>query len=124
MLQVDRAYDASAAGQWHGEKCLVAVLGQFMEELESRIHCGLFGDRYRLVMFRNPARDALSHAEFEAVDNIRMRVLRSAQYEMVTFENIDEAGITLHQRRGEFHHPVKHVMKATSRRQAATNFVE
>src|ERR1019366_4273123 len=41
MLQVDHSHHAAAGHQGHRQKRLVAILGQFVEELKARIQCRL-----------------------------------------------------------------------------------
>jgi hypothetical protein len=124
MLQIDGSHNPPAAEQRDGEKGFVTILGQFMEELESRILCRLFADRHRFVMFRHPARNALPHAQFEPVHNVGMSVPGSAQDQVLALEHIDEAGIALHQRRGKLHHPAQHFVESAGGRQPATNLMQ
>ena len=95
-----------------------------MEELEARILRRLFRNCHRFVMFRHPARNALPDAQFEPVHNLGMSVLRSPQDQVFALEHIDQAGIALHQRRGELHHPVEHFVESARCRQPAANLVQ
>ena len=100
--------------------CLRAVHGKIESADPARLsrHCD------GLAVFRHPSRNALPHAQFQAVDNFVMRVLRCAQNQFVAFENIDQAGIALHQRSGKFNNAVQYIVKSVRRTETNTDFVE
>jgi hypothetical protein len=53
-----------------------------------------------------------------------MRILGSAQNELVAFHDVDEAGVALDQRRSKFDNPAQNVVKSVRRSQAFADFVE
>jgi len=124
VLQVDDTDHSSPAHQRHGKKCFITVFGQFVEKLKAGILRRLFGDGNGLAMFRHPSRNALPHAQFQAVDNFFVRVFGGAQNQLVAFENINQAGIALHQRSGKFNNAVQYIVKSIRRTEANTDFVE
>jgi len=124
MLQVDDAHDAAAAHQGHREKRFVAVFRQFVEKLEARVMGRFLRDGHRLAMFRDPSSNALPDAEFQAVDHVRMRALGGAQDEFVAFENINEAGVALHQSRGKFDHAGQNFVESVCGTEPNTDFVQ
>jgi hypothetical protein len=124
MLQVDHPYNPTAAHQRHGQKGFVAIFGELMEELKARIGCGFFCNRHRLAMLRYPPRNALPYAQFQPVHNFRMLILGGPKDEFLVLENIDQAGVALHQRGSEFDHAGQHFVKAIRRRQPDSDFVQ
>src|SRR5580704_15566696 len=124
LLQVDDANHAPAAHQGHREKRLVAVFRQFVEKLEPWIVRGFFRDGDGLAMLRDPSGNALPDAQFQPVDHFRMWILRSPQNELVAFQNVNEAGVALDQRRSKFDHTAQNVVKSVRRTQAFADFVE
>jgi hypothetical protein len=66
----------------------------------------------------------LSNAKFQAIDNFRMWILRSTQNKLVTLKDVDKAGVALDQRRSKFDHAIQNVVKAVSRAETNTDFVE
>ncbi len=95
-----------------------------MKELKARVLGCFFRDRYWLEMFRHPAGDALSDAQFQTVDYLRMRVLRSSQHEFVAIEHVNQAGIALHQRRREIYDTAQNFVEPCRRAQPNANLVQ
>jgi hypothetical protein len=95
-----------------------------MKKLKAGIVGRVFRDGNRFAMLRDPSRNALSDAEFQAVDHIRMRVLGSAKDELIAFEYVDEAGVALDQRRSKFDYAGENVVKAVGSTEANTDFVQ
>src|SRR5580692_11736220 len=124
MLQVDDANHAPAAHQGHREKRLVAVFRQFVEKLEPWIVCRFFWNRNRLAMLRDPSGNALPDAQFQPVDHFRMWILRSPQHELIAFQNVNEAGVALDQRRSKFDHTAQNVVKSVRRTQPFADFMQ
>ena len=81
-------------------------------------------NRHRLLMFRHPSRNALSDAQFQAIDHFGVRILRSPQDEFVALKNVDQAGVALDQCRGEFNNPVKNFVKSTRCAEPDTDLVQ
>jgi hypothetical protein len=124
VLQVDDADDAASAHERDGEKGFVAVFWQLVEELESRVLRGFFGDGDGFAMFGNPSRDSLPNAQLQAVNDFRVRVLGGPQGKFVAFENVHEAGVALHQRGGKFNDARKNFMKSVGCSQPSADFMK
>jgi len=124
VLQVDGAHYASAAHERHREKGLVAVFGEFVEELEARVVRGFFGDGDGRVVFGNPSGDALTDAKFEAIDDIGMRVFGCAEDEMLTLQYVNQAGIAFHEAGCEFDYLIQNFVKTVRRCEAAANLMK
>ena len=75
-------------------------------------------------MFCHPARDALSQAQFQAVHNLRMAILRSSQDELLLFQHINQAGVALHQCRSKLDHASQYFVETIRRRQPDANLVQ
>jgi len=97
MLQVNHSHHSPAADQRHREQCFVAVFREFMKELKARILCCLFRNRHWLPVLSDPARDPLAQAQLQTAHNLGVRILGSAQDEFIALQNINQAGIALHQ---------------------------
>jgi len=124
VLQVDDAHDAAAAHQGHREKRFVAVFRQLVEKLEAGVMGSFLGDGHRFAMLRNPSGNALPDAEFQAVDHVLVRVLGGAKDQFVAFQNINEAGVALHQSRGEFDDAAQNFVKSVCGTEPNTDFVQ
>ena len=79
VLEINYANEAAAAEQRHREEGLVGIFGELVEEFEARIFSGVAGYGYGSAMFGDPAGDALADAEFQAVQDFLMWILRGAQ---------------------------------------------
>jgi hypothetical protein len=95
-----------------------------VEELEAWIVRCLLGNGYRFTMLCNPSRDALSDAKFEAVDDFRMRIFGCAKDQFIAFENVDQAGIALHESRSKIDDAVQNVIKSIGGPESLGNFVQ
>jgi hypothetical protein len=92
--------------------------------LKTRIVSGFLGNGHRFTVLRNPSRNALPNAEFEAVDDVGMRILRRPEHEFIAFENVDEAGVALDQCRSKFNDAVQNFVKAVPCTEAFADFVQ
>ena len=63
-------------------------------------------------------------AQFQPIHNFRMRILRGSQNQILALQNIDQAGIALHQRRSKIDHTSQYIVKAIRRRQPIANLVQ
>src|SRR5262249_58420172 len=59
VLEIDDADGAATAQQRNGKEGLIAVFGEFIEELEARVLKGVACDSHGLVVFGDPAGDSL-----------------------------------------------------------------
>ena len=84
----------------------------------------LLRNGHRFAVLRHPSRNALSDAQFQPVDHIGMRILRSSKHKFVAFENIDETGVALDERRGKFDNASQNFVKPVRGTQADANFVK
>ena len=75
-------------------------------------------------MFRHPSCNALPQAKFQPIHDFRMRILRGSQNQILAFQNIDQAGVALDQRRSKVDHTSQYIMKAIRRRQPIANLVQ
>ena len=66
----------------------------------------------------------LPHAQFETIHHIGMRILRSPQNQLFTFQNVDQAGIALDQRGGKIHHASQNFVKSVGCRQPVADLVQ
>ncbi|MGA7423591.1 MAG: hypothetical protein WBW77_12965, partial [Candidatus Sulfotelmatobacter sp.] len=66
----------------------------------------------------------LPYAEFQAIDNFGMGILRSAQNQLIALQNINEAGVALHQGGSKIDHAGQYFVEAVRRRQPDTNLVQ
>ena len=112
MLEINDAHNPATAHQGYREKRLIAVFRQLVEELETWIVRCLFWNGNGFAMLSDPSGDALADAQFQAVHDFRMRILRSPQDEFITFKHVDQAGIALDQRSGKFDHAGQNVPKS------------
>ena len=124
MLQVQHADHASSAHQWNREKSFVAVFGEFVEKLKPRVVRGALGDGDGFAVLGDPSGNSLPHAEFQAIDHFGMRILGSAKDEFVTFEHVDEAGVTLYKGSCKIHNTGKNLMKTIGRAEADGDVME
>ena len=84
----------------------------------------VFGNSHRLAMFCDPSRNALSDTEFQAVDDVGMRILRCPENEFIAFENVDEAGVAFDQRRSKFDDAIQNFVKTVTGTEAFGDFVK
>ena len=63
-------------------------------------------------------------AQFQAIHNFRMRVLRGPQDQIFAFQNINQAGIALHQRGSKVDHTSQYSVKAIGLAQPNANLVQ
>ena len=124
VLQVQHADHASSAHERHREKRFVTVFRKLVEKLEAGIVCGSFRDRDWFAVLGDPSGNSLPYAEFQAIDNFGMRVLGSPKDEFITFERVDEAGVTLYKGSGEIDNTGKNLMKTIGRAEADGNFMK
>ena len=75
-------------------------------------------------MFRHPSRNALPHAQFQAIDRVGMRSFGCPQDEVIVFEHIDQAGVALHQRSSKFDDTTQNFVKSVRRIQPNADFME
>jgi hypothetical protein len=66
-------------------------------------------------MLRNPAGNSLPYPHREFVQYFGMRILGGAQYEFLTLQNEDEAGIAAHMVRNKIHNLVEDLVKRIRR---------
>jgi hypothetical protein len=124
VLQIDDTDHPAPAHQRHGEKSLITVFGKFVEKLEARIMGGVLRDRHRFAVLRDPSRDSLPDAQFQAIDHFRMWVFRRPQDKFIAFEHIEEAGIALYKRGCKIDNPGKNFMESVCRVQTGRNFMQ
>jgi hypothetical protein len=74
-------------------------------------------------MFRYPSGNALSDTKFQPVDYLGMRILRRSQNKFVAFQDVDQAGVAFHQRRGKINHAIQNFVKSV-RAQADADLVK
>ena len=105
VLDVDDADHLPLGHDGHGEKGLVAVFGQIMEELETRIIAGVAGDGHGAALLGHPAGDPFSQAQPDVPDQFGVRVLGGSEHELVSarVQQVDEAGIRLGDLDGDVH---------------------
>src|SRR5260221_5973262 len=104
MLLVDYADKLAPAEDRHGQKRLVTIFRQLVKRSKARIRGGIPRKRYRLLVFRYPARDSLAHAQPQPVDFVRVGILGGLQAQFVDFEQIDQARIAVNDCGDEFDH--------------------
>lgn len=75
-------------------------------------------------MLRNPASNSLPYANLEVVDDFIVRIFRGAQDELVTIEDVDKTGITLHQLGRKIDNVREHLMEGIGGRHAAADFMQ
>src|SRR6202162_1054948 len=61
------------------------------------------GDRSGLPVLGDPPRDALTQAKLQPIDQLLMRVHRSPQDEFISLEDVDKAGIAVHDGRNDLY---------------------
>ena len=66
-------------------------------------------------MLRHPTRNALTNAQFQAVQNLLMGILRCAENQLLTGKYVDETGITFDQFHCEIQHAVERLVKSIGR---------
>src|SRR5260221_812383 len=96
MLQVDYADKLASAEDRHGQERLVTIFRQLVKRAKAGIRGGIPRKRYRLLVFRYPARDSLTHAQPQPVDFFRVWIFGGLPDQFVGFEQIDKARIAVH----------------------------
>src|SRR2546425_1308854 len=84
VLDVDDPNHLPLGHDGHGEKRLVAVFGQVMEELEARIIAGVAGDGHRAALLGHPAGDSFSQAQPDVPNQLGVGVLGGSEHELVS----------------------------------------
>jgi hypothetical protein len=95
-----------------------------VKKLKTRIVSSALRNRDGFKMLSDPSGNSLPHAEFQAIDDFRMRVLRSSKDKFIAFEYIDEAGVTLYKGCRKINHTGKNLMKSIGRAEADSNFMK
>ena len=108
----------------HREERFVAILRQLVERLESWIVERVTANGYRGAVRSHPSSDALSHAQLETIDDIRVRRLRRTQHQVVVLEHVDEARVTLDDGGNEVDHAGQHRVQGIGGSDAAADFVK
>jgi hypothetical protein len=124
MLQVDDTHSPPARKNGHGKECLVTVLRELGKEPEAGVPGSVAGNRHRLPMLGHPPGDPLSDPQFEAVQDLRMRILRRPQHEFPLFQNVNEAGIALDESGDEADDAVENFVERPGSGKAAADFVK
>jgi hypothetical protein len=124
VLKIDDTDDTPAAHDGNGEKRFIAIFRKLVKKLEAGILRSIFWNRDGLKMFRDPSCDSLPHAELQAIDNIRMGILGGAQNEIVSFENINQARVALHQSGSKLDDAAKNFVKSVGSVEANADFME
>src|SRR5438034_6825714 len=75
-------------------------------------------------MLCDPTRNALTNAEFQAVQNLLMGILRRAENQLLTGKYVDETGITFDQFHCEIQHAVERLVKSVGRGNLANRLVQ
>src|SRR5579862_4287904 len=101
ILEIDHSDDASAGHERNGQKGFKTVLRQLAKQFETRVLPGVAREYNRLAMLCHPAGDAFSQFERQPAEHFRMLVFRRAQDQLILFPYVDEAGVALHEIRGE-----------------------
>ena len=83
MLDVDDFHQLSAAEDRNGQKGLVPIFRQLVQQLEARILEGVLADGHRLAMLGDPDGDAQADPQRQGTDDVGMRILRGAWAETV-----------------------------------------
>ena len=79
--------------------------------MEARILESVVGDGDGLFVFGHPSRYALSHAELQAVHHLSVWVLGGPKNKIVLLQDVDEAGIAIHDGGDEFDDALQNFMK-------------
>src|SRR5208283_4396559 len=124
MLQVDDTNHAAAAHERHREERLIAILGKFVEELETGIVRGFFRNGHGFTMLRYPSGNSFPDVEFQAVDDFEMRVFRSPQHQFIALKNVDKTGVALDQCGSKFNHPVQNFVEFVAGSKASANVMK
>src|SRR5258708_2856961 len=124
MLQVDYADKLAPAEDRHGQKRLITIFWQLVKRSKARIRGGIPRKRYRLLVFRYPARDYLAHAQPQPANFVRVGILGGVQDQSVGFEQIDKARIALHDRGDEFDHARQYRVERIGGSNATTDLVQ
>src|ERR1700730_12734143 len=111
VLEVDDAHDPSAAQQRDRQEGFEAILGQFVEEPKTPVQCGILGNHNRLLMLGGPTRNALPDLQLQLTYGFRMGVLRGPQHQLVSFQEVHEARVTLDHGGGKINDLVQYVVK-------------
>src|SRR5258708_36513754 len=115
VQKVNDTNDASAAQERNREERFKTIFGQFVEKLKSRVAARILRHDDRLPMFGDPARNTLSQLQLQTPNRFRMGVLGSPQYEFISLQDVDEARVAPHHRRGKLDHVFQDVTKRERR---------
>src|SRR5258705_2657648 len=81
-------------------------------------------NRYWFAALRHPSGNALSDAQFQAIDNLLMRILRCPQYQFVILANVNKAGVTLHDRGSKLDNLIEILMEGISSSHTAADVMQ
>src|SRR6202142_3855358 len=124
VLHVDDSDHAVARDHGRREERLEGVFGKVAEALEPRIRVGLAGNGDQPPLPGHPAGEAFAHFQADPADFGRVRVIRSAQGELVVVEQVDQtrvAGRELHYQR---HDALQYLLEAEFAHHEAADFLE
>jgi len=100
-----------------------SVLRKLGEVPETRVFVSFAEYRHRLAMLCNPSRNPLPQAEFQPIQEVLVRILGSAQYQIVPFKYVYKTRIAFHYFDGEVQNSIKRLVKTVSRGNAANRVV-
>jgi hypothetical protein len=95
-----------------------------MEHLETSVLGCVLGDGHGFAVFRDLSADTLTDSQLEAVNDFVVRVLRSAQGEVIPFADINEAGVASHHRGSKFDDSLEVLVKRIVGSNAAAYIVQ
>src|SRR5690348_9472144 len=124
MLEIDDADYFARGLNGDGQHRFEEVLRKVAQNLEARIPQRSGGNGYGLAVFGHPSGDPLAKREHQLIDEISVRIARSAQNQPILFERIDEAGIAGNDGRDEFDDAIEYAVKRVGGGHTAADFVE
>ncbi len=108
----------------NGKEGFECILGKRAEKLETRIAVALFGNRKQPPLPRDPAGKTFVQAEANLADLRRMRVIGGAQDELLAIEQINQAGVALHEFRDQVHNPLQDLLQTEVANHEPADFLE
>ena len=92
--------------------------------LRTRIEVGLARHREQAPLARHPARQAFSQLQAHLAESIRLGIVGGAQHQFAILEQVQQAGVALHEFDHQVDHAVQGVRQAHLAHHEAADFLE
>ncbi len=96
-LDVDDSYYFMAGDDRGGEEGLVLVFREFSKVLKAWVEIGFFADRDQAALAGYPAGEAFIHTQAKRAESARGWIVGRAEQQISFVEEIEQAGIAVHE---------------------------